>query len=147
MGTGQPVTVGYVDEKDPQALKEFLEPLVQRLGVSGIATDDLMTYRTVADQLGLEQQVCQFHLRRWVGRTLHVLKQTVPVEWVWVVDEIKTLVEELPIQGDRRLVKLWRQIPECRQERNGSEFSPLDQLRYLLVGLAENWRRYRLSEW
>jgi hypothetical protein len=53
LGTGQPITVGYVDEKDPQAVRNFLEPLVQRLGVSVIVTDDLMTYRTVADQLGL----------------------------------------------------------------------------------------------
>jgi transposase-like protein len=31
MGTGEPVAVGYVDEKDPHAVKKFLEPLVQRL--------------------------------------------------------------------------------------------------------------------
>jgi hypothetical protein len=34
LGTGQPVTVGYIDEKDPQAVKKFLEPLVRRLGVA-----------------------------------------------------------------------------------------------------------------
>ena len=55
-------------------MKRWLEPLVKRLGVSVIVTDDLMTYRTVADQLDLEHQVCQFHLRRWVGRTLRELK-------------------------------------------------------------------------
>jgi transposase-like protein len=147
LGTGQPVTVGYVDEKDPQAVKKFLEPLVQRLGVSVIVTDDLMAYRRVADQLGLEQQVCQFHLRRWVGRLLHELKQTVPAEWVWVVEETQTMVKELPIQGDRRLLQLWRQIPATRQGRNGSELSPLDQLRFLLVRLAENWARYRVFDW
>ena len=53
MGTGQPVTVGYVDEKDPQAVKKFLEPIVQRLGVSVIVTDDLMTYRKVAEPTGV----------------------------------------------------------------------------------------------
>ena len=147
MGTGQPVTVGYVDEKDPQAVKGFLQPLMQRLGVSVIVTDDLMSDRVAADQLGLEHQVCQFHLRRWVGRTLHELKETVPAEWVGVVEEAKAIVKELPIQGDRRLLALWRQIPETRQGRNGSEFSPLDQLRYLLVRLAENWRRYRVFDW
>jgi transposase-like protein len=147
MGTGQPVTVGYVDEKDPQAVKKFLEPLVQRLGVSVMVSDDLMTYRTVANQLGLEHQVCQFHLRRWVGRALHDLKQAVPAEWVWVVEEIQTLVNELPLHGDRRLVQLWRQIAETRQGRNGSELSPLDQLRYLLVRLAENWGRFRVFDW
>jgi transposase-like protein len=147
MGTGQPVTVGYVDEKDPQAVKKFLEPLMQRLGVSVIVTDDLLSYRVVADKLELEHQVCQFHLRRWVGRTLHDLKQTVPPEWSWVVEETKTVVKELPIQGDRRLLELWRQIPETRQGRFGTELSPLDQLRHLLVRLVENWRRYRVFDW
>ena len=42
LGTGEPVTVGYVDEKDPQAVKRFLEPLVQRLGISVLVTDDLV---------------------------------------------------------------------------------------------------------
>lgn len=147
MGTGQPVTVGYLDEKDPQAVKKLLEPLVQRLGISVIVTDDLVSYKQVADTLQLEHQVCQFHLRRWVGRTLHELKETVPPEWGWVVQETKTLVTELPIQGDRRLLQLWRQIPATRQGRNGSEFSPLDQLRHLLVRLAENWARYRVFDW
>lgn len=147
MGTGKPITVGYVDEKDPQAVKRFLAPLVQRLGVSVIVTDDLMTYRSVADQLSLEQQVCQFHLRRWVGRTLHELKETIPAEWLWVIEETKALVRELPIHGDRRLLELWRQIPESRQGRFGAELSPLDQLRFLLVRLAENWAHFRVFDW
>jgi transposase-like protein len=147
MGTGQPITVGYVDEKDPQAVKRFLEPLVQRLGISVIVSDDLASYKHVADSLQLEQQVCQFHLRRWVGRTLHELKDTLPPEWLWVIEETKTLLQELPIQGDRRLVELWRQIPETRQGRNGSEFSPLDQLRFLLVRLARDWAHYRVFDW
>jgi hypothetical protein len=147
MGTGEPVTVGYVDEKDPQAVKKFLEPLVQRLGISVIVTDDLASYKQVADALLLEQQVCQFHVRRWVGRTLHELKGSVPPEWGWAVEETKSIIHGLPIQGDRRLLEIWRQIPETRQGRNGSEYSPLDQLRFLLVRLAQHWARYRVFDW
>jgi transposase-like protein len=147
MGTGDPVTVGYLDEKDPQAVKKFLEPLMQRLGVSVIVTDDLASYKQAADQLGLEHQVCQFHLRRWVGRTLRDLKQTVPAEKLGVIEEIKMIIAELPLHGDRRLLELWRQIPETRQGRNGSEYSPLDQLRFLLVRLAQDWARYRVFDW
>jgi hypothetical protein len=33
LGAGQPVAVGYLDEANPQAVRRFLEPLVQRLGV------------------------------------------------------------------------------------------------------------------
>ena len=72
LGTGQPITVGYVDEKDPQAVKKFLGPLVKQLGISVIVTDDLYTYKQVADKLQLEHQICQFHVRRWVGGALHV---------------------------------------------------------------------------
>jgi hypothetical protein len=74
LGTGQPVAIGHVNEYDPWAVRRFLEPLVKRLGVSVIVSDDLVTYRRVADKLGLEHQLCQFHVRRWVGRTLYHLK-------------------------------------------------------------------------
>jgi transposase-like protein len=147
LGNGDPVTVGYLDEKDPQAVRQFLEPLMQRLGVSVIVTDDLFSFKVVADQLGLEHQVCQYHLRRWVGRTLHELKSTLPPECLGLIEETKTLIKELPIEGDRRLLQLWRQIPETRRGRNGAELSPLDQLRFLLVRLAQNWARYRVFDW
>jgi transposase-like protein len=147
LGTGQPITVGYVDEKDPQAVHRFLEPLVQRLGVSVVVSDDLSAYRGVFDRLGLEHQICQFHLRRWVGRALHDLKELVPAEYARIIDETKAIVKELPLHGDRRLLQLLRQIPETRQGRNRSEYSPLDQLRYLILRLVENWARYRVFDW
>jgi transposase-like protein len=62
MGSGEPVALGYVDEYSLQAVQRFLEPLVQRLGVSVIVTDDLMSYRKVAERLELGHQVCQFRL-------------------------------------------------------------------------------------
>src|SRR4030042_7195105 len=78
LGSGQPMALGHVDESNPQAVRRFLEPLVQRLGVSVIVTDDLASFRIVAEKLDLEHQICQFHVRRWVGRTLHELRGQVP---------------------------------------------------------------------
>ena len=40
LGNGEPVAVGYVDEYKPQAVRRLLEPLVKRLGVSVIVTDE-----------------------------------------------------------------------------------------------------------
>ncbi len=40
-------------------------------------TDDLASYRVVAERLQLGHQICQFHVRRWVGRTLKELKQAI----------------------------------------------------------------------
>jgi transposase-like protein len=147
LGEGQPVAVGYVDEYNPRAVRRFLEPLVQQLGVSVIVTDDLVHYKTVADKLGLEHQICQFHVRRWVGRTLKELSKTVPPEWLWVLDETKQLIAELPPEGSRRLFELWKQIPLGRSGRKDQPLSALDQLRQLLLRLSEHWPRYRVFDW
>jgi len=146
LGEGQPVEIGYVDERNPQAVRRWLEPMVKRLGVSVIVTDDLVTYRIVAEKLGLEHQVCQFHVRRWVGRVLHELADTVPKEWLWVLEEVKTLLAELPLEGSRRLFELWKQIPERRTGQEGAR-SPLEQLRILLIRLSEHWASYRVFDW
>lgn len=147
MGTGELVTVGYVDEKDPQAVKKFLEPLVQRLGVSVIVTDDLASYKQVAEALGLEQQICQFHVRGWVGRAVRELKATLPAEWIGVAEEVRQILRDLSSEGDKRLVALSRQFPPSSWTRVGGELSPVDKLRLLIVRLAQNWAQYRVFDW
>lgn len=146
LGEGQPVAVGYVDEYNPQAVRRWLEPLVKRLEVSVIVTDDLVHYKTVAHKLDLEHQICQFHVRRWVGRTLKELRVIVPEEWLWVIDEAKLLITELPLEGSRRLFELWKLIPERRAGRD-QPLSPLDQLRLLLIRLSEHWPNFRVFDW
>jgi transposase-like protein len=147
LGSGKPITVGYVDEKDPQAVKKFLEPLVKQMEVSVIVTDDLFSYKQVADRLGLEQQICQFHVRGWVGRTLHELKQTLPAEWLWLVAEVHQILADLPIGGDKRLMVLYRQLPPSQMGRPGGEYTPLEQLRSVVIRLAENWARFRVFDY
>jgi transposase-like protein len=146
LGRGEPIEIGYVDEHDPRAVARFLRPIVQRLGVSVVVSDDLQSYRTVTDQLDVEHQVCQFHLRRWVSGKLRQLRETVPKQWRWVVEHTQTILDELPVDGDRQLIELYKQVNIPRQGRD-QEFSPVDQLRWLLIRLSENWQRYRVFDW
>jgi len=146
LGSGEPVSIANIDEAKPSAVKRWLGPLVKQLGVSVIVTDDLVHYKTVADQLDLEHQVCQFHVRRWVGRTLKELRATVPEEWHWVIDEVQQLISELPLEGSKRLFELWKMIPERRHGQTGPR-SPLDELRQLLIRLSEHWPHYRVFDW
>ena len=141
LGEGQPVAVGYINEHDPRAVRRWLEPIVQRLGVSVIVTDDLALYRTVARQLNLEHQICQFHVRRWVGKALKELQNTLPQEWLWVLDEIKELISELPPDGHKRLYALWKQVAVGRG-KGIHQLTPIDQLRDLLIRLSEAWENY-----
>jgi len=141
LGTGEPLTVGYINEYDPQAVRRWLAPLVQQHGITIIVTDDLASYKVVAEKLQLGHQVCQFHVRRWVGKTLKDLQATVPKEWLWVLDEIRQLVEVLPPDGNRTLYALWKQLPG-RQSRPNQPRSALELLRDLLLRLSQDWQRY-----
>jgi transposase-like protein len=141
LGDGQVVALGYVNEHDPQALKHWLKQLRQQLGVSLIVTDDLMTYRWAAEQLELGHQVCQFHVRRWVGQSLKHLRSTVPKNWHWILEEIEQLIEFLPPQGDKRLYALWKQLGVRRSGRD-KPLSALEQLRALLWRLSQTWQSY-----
>ena len=141
LGTGEPIAVGYINEYDPQAVRRWLAPLVQRHGITVIVTDDLSTYKIVAEKLQLAHQVCQFHVRRWVGKTLRELQETIPKEWLWVLEEIRQLLDILPPDGSKTLYALWKQLPGRRSKRNQARFA-LEQLRDLLLRLSQDWHRY-----
>jgi transposase-like protein len=141
LGTGDPLTVGSVDERDPQAVRRWLEPLIQQHGITVIVTDDLFSYKIVAEKLQLGHQVCQFHVRRWVGKTLKELQQTVPKEWLWVLEEIQQLIELLPRDGSKSLYTLWKQLPGRRSLPSQAR-SAMEQLRDLLLRLSDYWQNY-----
>jgi len=141
LGNGQVVEVGQVDERDPRAVERFLAPLVQRLGVSVVETDDLFSYKIVAKRLNVDHQICQFHVRRWVGKTLRELRTSLPPEWVWVVEEVGELIRELPPEGDKRLYELWKRVA-VRRGKGQHSLTPVEQLRDLLIRLSETWPSY-----
>jgi transposase-like protein len=141
LGTGEPLAVGYINEYDPQAIRRWLAPLVQRYGITVIVTDDLSSYKIVAEKLQLGHQVCQFHVRRWVGKTLKQLHETIPKEWQWVLEEIRHLLDVLPPDGSRTLYALWKQLPGRRSLPNQSR-TALEQLRDLLLRLSDHWQSY-----
>lgn len=141
LGTGEPMAIGYLNEQDPQAVRRWLEPLVQRHGITVIVTDDLSSYKIVAEQLQLGHQVCQFHVRRWVGKALRDLQETVPKEWLWVLEEIQNLIDLLPPDGSKTLFALWKQLPGRHSKREQAR-SALEQLRDLLLRLSQDWQNY-----
>ncbi len=141
LGTGEPLALGYVNEYDPQAIQRWLAPSIQRHGITVIVTDDLSSYKVVAEKLQLGHQVCQFPVRRWVGRTLKQLHNTVTQEWLWMLEDIHQLIDLLPPDGSKSLYALWKQLPGRRSSRSQSR-SALEQLRDLLLRLSQDWHRF-----
>ncbi len=140
LGDGQLLNIAQIDEKDKAAVAGWLRELKQRHEIGAIVTDDLGMYANLAEELQLGHQVCQFHVRRWVGRSCWELKNSLPEEWLWVVDEIKELMDYMPPIAPERLHALWKQLPG--DKRRSGQDTPVEKLRRLLATLMERWPRY-----
>jgi transposase-like protein len=62
--TGLVLTVDRLTAEDAATLKEWLEPIAQAVEAQLLVTDDADSFKTVADDLGLEHQVCKSHVKR-----------------------------------------------------------------------------------
>ena len=53
----------------------------------------------------------------------------------------------ITIEGSRRLLELYKQIPEHFAFEPNAPRTPLEQLRLLLIRLSEHWASYRIFDW
>jgi transposase-like protein len=120
--TGTTVGVELLVERDSGAFLRWLQPYVERLGVEVLVTDDLLTYKPVVEELGLEHQLCLAHVRKAVTNRLKKVEG-----WEEEKACIQHLVRELPPSGGIELLRL-----EQRVQR-----SP--PLRRLVVDLLQRW--------
>lgn len=145
VGQGQLISLAQIDEHSVGQVVAWLKPLVEELGIEVLVTDDLAEYAQVAEQLGVQHQVCQFHLIRWVERALRGLSGELQAEWGWALERIRQLVKALPTTGQAELFALYEQLPAERKVR-GARASPLYRLRQLVLRLSEHWTKYRLYQ-
>ena len=62
--TGLVLTVDELSGEDAQTLQDWLAPIAEQVGAELLVTDDADGFKTVAEELGLEQQVCKSHVKR-----------------------------------------------------------------------------------
>jgi len=135
LGDGELLALAKIDEKEKSAVAAWLKTLKQKHNIGAIVTDDLATYKEIAQELKLGHQICQFHVRRWVGQALRKLEKELSQEWIPVLSTIQQMVDELPASGSKVLYDLWKEMP-------GRTTAPVEKLRDLLLRLSRDWQEY-----
>jgi len=62
--TGLVLTIDELPAEDAETLKEWLEPIAEAIEAELLVSDDADAFKTVADELGLDHQVCKSHVKR-----------------------------------------------------------------------------------
>lgn len=133
-----------LDERDSEAVKRWLRPLVEAYGVEVVVSDALGSYRKVAHPLGLAHGVCTFHRMRWALRELRKLREEVGRAWLPAVEAALAVVRSRAPDGGRRWMELGRRMK--RRLRRLGKRSPPERLRLRLARLGDlgNGRNGRL---
>ena len=71
------LTVDDLTGEDAQTLRAWIEPIAQAVGAKILVTDDADGFKTVADALGLEHQVCKSHVKRNTEALIESLESAV----------------------------------------------------------------------
>jgi transposase-like protein len=62
--SGLVLTVDGLSGEDADTLEEWMEPIAEAVGAEILVTDDADAFKTVADNLGRDHQVCKSHVKR-----------------------------------------------------------------------------------
>jgi len=124
--SGATLGVEVLVERDAAAFLRWLRPLVRALGVAVLVTDDLSTYKPVAERLKVQRQVCIAHVRKNVTKRLRTLPGQEAVK-----ETVRKLMQDFPPWGEQALRELAKTL-----RRNVP-------WRRFLSDLADKWQSLR----
>ena len=62
--SGLALTIDQLSAEESKTLKEWIEPIAKSVGATVLVTDDADGFKTVADEVGVQHQVCKAHVLR-----------------------------------------------------------------------------------
>lgn len=71
--SGLTLSVDALSAQDIEVLKQWIEPIAQSVEAKVLVTDDADGFKTVADEIGVQHQVCKAHVPRSAQREVEEL--------------------------------------------------------------------------
>ena len=161
-----------VDDKDGDLLgleiiisensKEVLEvvrEVLEQVGAEVLVSDDLDTYKRVANELDLEHQICRHHVKENVDELADALREQLkkgeplpegvdssPDHLRKDLEHLQSLVRERPEDGCEQLEQLYERYKAVSQPPKGQRHSVWYRMRMLITRLWERWFRLTLDQ-
>jgi len=120
--TGLVLTVDELPAEDAETLKKWLEPIVEAVGARLLVSDDADAFKTVANDLGADHQVCKAHVKR----NTEILIETLGPQ---VESDKDSSLAAIGVSPDQALKDLNR-LGELILSRQPKEESELETMHY-----------------
>lgn len=153
--TGIVLSVDQLPAEDAVTLKAWLEPIAEAVEAEVLVSDDADGFKTVADELGLDHQVCKSHVQRntdeLVDQLLLVAEQDAdgslaaiglsPAQALADLDQLRQLVHTRQPQDQVQLETLHQRYLAATPPASGLKASLAYRLRLLFLDRWNLWTR------
>lgn len=153
--TGIVLSVDQLPAEDAVRLKAWLEPIAEAVEAEVLVSDDADGFKTVADELGLDHQVCKSHVQRntdeLVDQLLLVAEQDAdgslaaiglsPAQALADLDQLRQLVHTRQPQDQAQLETLHQRYLAATPPASGQKASLAYRLRLLFLDRWNLWTR------
>jgi len=153
--TGLVLTVDRLSAEDADTLRDWLAPIAEAVDAKLLITDDADAFKPVADELGVEHQVCKSHVKRNTEAFIDGLIPKVETDEdssladigvtpEQAVDDLKRLGELIlsrQPEEEKELEAMHRRYAAADGPRPGEKASVAYRLRMLYLDRWSLWRR------
>jgi len=153
--TGLVLTVDELSGEDAETLKKWLAPIAEAVGAEILVTDDADAFKTVADELGVDHQVCKSHVKRNTEALIESLALTAaqdedgsladigvsPEQTLADLARLAQLIQSRQPDEQAELETLHRRYIRAAPPRPGERASAAYRLRLLFLDRWNLWPR------
>jgi transposase-like protein len=156
--TGEPLDFEIVQSESALHAERWIRTMARLVGAEVLVTDDADGLKTVADDLGLDHQICRAHVNRNVHDLLGSLGEKalehpdpVPPElhstestidqFLDDVQTVESIITTLPADGQAQLQQLAARYQYARPPTLGHRATMWYRMRLLTLDWSENWTR------
>jgi transposase-like protein len=160
--SGATLDIDLIDAESAETIAMWVHALCADLQVEVLVSDDADALKAVADELGLDQQLCRAHVNRNVHDLIaalgsKALEQPDPepagtaltlAQFLDDLQQLEEIIKGLPHDGQAQLEQLAERYQTAPPPASGHKASMWYRMRLLSLDWSENWSRLtRFQGW
>jgi transposase-like protein len=157
--TGELLGLEIIASESTEALIEVVRAVAEQVEAEVLVSDDLDSYKGVADALGMEHQICRSHVKRNVDELANKLRSQAeaeepipegvdssPERLLDDLEYLQWLVRARPADGEERLEEFYDRYKAVPRPKVGQRHTVWYRMRMMITRLWERWRRLTLDQ-
>lgn len=160
--SGAALNFAILDDESAESVTSWIRALAESVGAEVLVTDDADALKTVANELGLDQQICRAHVNRNVHDLIASLgtkalehPDRVPrglhlsvAQFLADLQSLEEIIKALPHDGQQQLDALAKRYQAAPPPKTKGKASMWYRLRLLTLDWSEHWSRLvRFQGW